>query len=73
MTKWISVSECLPPENGKCLIYFQKRIAIMTFYNGHFYKSKAPKGCYDSWLTKDKRYKTVTHWAEIPNPPGNES
>lgn len=67
--KWIKCSDRLPTDDGKYLSITQKTIVICTFYKGFFYKSRAPKRYYESWLTENKKYKHVTHWMKLPESP----
>jgi hypothetical protein len=68
--EWISVKDRLPEYEGKYLLLVQNRYMIGTFYKNNFYKSRSPKRYYESWLTKNKIYKTgLTHWMPLPNLP----
>lgn len=66
---WIKTKEMMPEENGTYLIIVQKRVLIGTFYNGNFYKGRPPKKYYSSWLTERRKYKCVTHFRMLPEPP----
>ena len=72
-SEWISVKDRLPENEGKYILLVQKRHVIATFYQGNFYKSRAPKRYYKNWLTENKQYSTVTHWMPLPEPPQSES
>jgi len=68
--EWISTKKMLPGSNGKYLILVQKRPMISIFYEGYFYRSRAPKRYYKNWLTENKRYRcVVTHWMMLPSYP----
>lgn len=69
MKVWFPVEEYLPQESGKYVVCARGKISIATFHDGHFYKSKARSFLYNIFLTENKRYKTVTHWTQMPELP----
>lgn len=65
--KWIPCSERLPENDAKCLVYFDRRVAMARWYGN--YDEQGAWYIISDDVPKLYRIKNVPYWMPLPEPP----
>lgn len=65
--KWIPCSERLPESDAKCLVYFDRRVAMARWYGK--YDEQGAWYIISDDVPKLYRIKNVPYWMPLPEPP----
>lgn len=65
--KWIPCSERLPENDAKCLVYFDRRVAMARWYGD--YDEHGAWYIISDDVPKLYRIKNVPYWMPLPEPP----
>jgi len=66
-TRWIPCSERLPESDAKCLVYFDRRVAMARWYGK--YDEQGAWYIISDDVPKLYRIKNVPYWMPLPEPP----